>query len=247
MDGRVERIIDSVDLIESWRPLELALVRYHDRGEDTVVTIRNDFGEPEEIYPSMFFRSEENFEDWELIALERCGHRVLDVGAGVGVHGLALQKRGHHVTALELLPGAVRIMRDRGIKDVRAGRLEELSEKDHDYDTILVLMNGSMLAGTLVGLEHLLRSCLSRITDAGVIMIDSTDLRLIGDQGEKINQEYSLELHYQLEFEGQSGEIFPQLFIEPGLLAGVSKNLGLLTDVIWQGDQGHYLAELRRG
>ena len=68
-------------------------MRYYDSGEDSAITIRNDFSDPEEIYPSVFFRGEEGFEDWELIALRRCGQRVLDVGAGVGAHGLVLQKR----------------------------------------------------------------------------------------------------------------------------------------------------------
>jgi SAM-dependent methyltransferase len=242
-----EEDIINLDLTESWRPLELALMRYHDSGEDSAITIRNDFSDPEKIYPSVFFRGEEGFEDWELIALGRCGQRVLDVGAGVGAHGLVLQNRGHQVTSLELLPGAVRIMKDRGVKDTRVGRLEDLSDNDLDYDTILLLMNGSMLAGTTVGLEHLLRSCLSRTTEDGVIIMDSTDLRLVGDLDEQVNQEFVGELHYQLEFEDQAGEVFPQLFIDPELLAKVSGDLDLLTDVIWQGDQGHYLAELKRG
>ena len=77
--------------------------------------------------------------------------------------------------------------------------------------------------------------------------MDSTDLRLVGDLDEQVNQEFVGELHYQLEFEDQVGEVFPQLFIDPELLGKVSGELDLLTDVIWQGDQGHYLAELKRG
>ena len=70
---------------------------------------------------------------------------------------------------------------------------------------------------------------------------------MVGDLDEQVNQEFVGELHYQLEFKGQVGEVFPQLFVAPELLAKISGNLGLLTDVIWQGDQGHYLAELKRG
>jgi SAM-dependent methyltransferase len=227
--------------------LESALLRYHDSGEDIAVIVRNDFNDPEELFPSTFFRSADVFEDWELLALERCGPRVLDIGAGVGSHGLVLQNRGHSVTALELLPGAVRIMRERGITDARLGRLEEFSENDVKYDTILLLMNGSMLAGTLVGLEKLLSLTASLLTSKGVILMDSTDLRTVGDPDYLTSQDYAGELHYQLEFDGVIGDIFPQLFVDPKLLGCISQDVGLRVDVVWSNKKGHYLAELRRG
>ena len=115
-----------------------------------MVTVRNDFGPTEEVHPSFFFREEEAFEEWESIALGQCGPRVLDIGAGAGAgaHALVLQARGHEVTALDLIPEAVRIMRERGVEDAREGTLFELpSEKL--YDTVILLMNGSMIAETL--------------------------------------------------------------------------------------------------
>ena len=102
-----------------WSPLGAALAAFHDRGADVAVTVRNDFGPTEEIHASFFFRSEDSFEEWESVALRRCGPRVLDLGAGVGAHTLVLQARGHEVTALDLIPEAVRIMRERGVEDPR--------------------------------------------------------------------------------------------------------------------------------
>jgi|TARA_B110000116_G_C16800387_1_gene570030 SAM-dependent methyltransferase len=227
--------------------LELALRKYHDFGEDIAVIVRNDFTDSEELYPSIFFRGEDDFEDWELLALERCGPRVLDIGAGVGSHGLVLQNRGHRVTALELLPGAVRIMRERGITDARLGQLEEFSETELKYDTILLLMNGSMLAGNLTGLEHLLGLTSSLLASTGIILMDSTDLRTTGDLDCPVSQNYAGELHYQLEFEGVTGEVFPQLFIDPKLLECICQNVGLEAGVIWSNKKGHYLVELKRG
>ena len=102
------------------------MAAFHDRGEDVAVTVRNDFGPTEEVHPSFFFRKEEAFEEWESIALRQCGPRVLDIGAGAGAHALVLQGRGHEVTALDLIPEAVRIMRERGVEDAREGTLFEL-------------------------------------------------------------------------------------------------------------------------
>jgi SAM-dependent methyltransferase len=48
-------------------------------------------------------------------ALKRCSGRVLDVGAGVGRHILALQAGGFEACAIDVLEPAVRIMRERGV------------------------------------------------------------------------------------------------------------------------------------
>ena len=90
-----------------WSPLGSALAAFHDRGEDVVVTVRNDFGQTEEMPASFFFRTEEAFEEWELVALRQCGPRVLDIGAGVGAHALGLVPDVHDlVRGLGLGQGA---------------------------------------------------------------------------------------------------------------------------------------------
>ena len=152
-----------------WSPLGSALVAFHDRGEDVAVRVRNDFGPPEEIRVSVFFRGEEAFEAWEAVALGRCGPRVLDVGAGVGAHALVLQERGHEVTALDPIPEAVRIMRERGVEDAREGTLFELPS-DKLYDT--VILNGSMIAETLSGLDRLLAATATVSEPQGALILD---------------------------------------------------------------------------
>ena len=62
-------------LTGAWAPFGSALAAFHDRGEDVLVKVGNDFGPPEEIRISVFFRREDAFEDWEAIALGECGRR----------------------------------------------------------------------------------------------------------------------------------------------------------------------------
>lgn len=100
--------------MEPWSPLEAALVSFHDRGEPAAVTVRTDFADPESLAAEVFFRPERAFEPRESMALARCGPRVL-----------VLQERGHRVTGLEILPEAVRIMRERGVRDARLGTIFE--------------------------------------------------------------------------------------------------------------------------
>jgi len=50
-------------------------------------------------------------------AFENCRGHILVVGAGTGVHAFELEKRGYEVTAIDICPQAVQIMKERGIKD----------------------------------------------------------------------------------------------------------------------------------
>jgi SAM-dependent methyltransferase len=256
-----------------WSPLGSALAAFHDLGEDVAVTIRNDFGPTEEIHPSFFFRKEDSFEEWESIALRQCGQRVLDIGAGVGAHALVLQARGHEVTALDLIPEAVRIMQERGVEDARKGTVFELPPAQL-YDTVILLTNGSMIAETLSGLDRLLAAAATVLDPRGALILDSTDLRDVrlaeGDgapenrsenspenesthepdndpeDGHEDDERYVGELHYQLSVGEHVGEVFPQLFVDPNTLDERARSAGWNMEVLWSGPDGRYLARLQR-
>jgi SAM-dependent methyltransferase len=219
------------------------LAAFHDRGEDLAVTVRNDFGPTEEIHPSFFFRREDAFEEWEAIALRQCGSRVLDIGAGVGAHALVLQARGHEVTALDPIPEAVRIMRERGVEDARRGTLFELPPANV-YDTGILLMNGSMIAETLSGLDRLLAAAATVLEPRGALILDSTDLRDVMHADD--DDGYIGELHYQLSVGEHVGEVFPQLFVDPDMLDARARRSGWSMEVLWSGPDGRYLARLQR-
>lgn len=219
------------------------MAAFHDRGEDVPVRVRNDFGPSEEIHVSVFFRGEEAFEDWEALALDQCGRRVLDVGACVGTHTLVLQERGHQVTALDPIPEAVRIMQERGVDDAREGTLLELPS-GKIYDTVILLMNGSMIAETLSGLDRLLATVSTVLEPQGALILDSTDLRDAGDEEDQDEDRYIGELHYQLRVGEQAGDVFPQLFVDPGTLEARARLAGWDMKVIWRGPGGRYLARL---
>ena len=222
------------------------------------MTVRNDFGPTEEIHASFFFRSEDSFEEWESVALRQCGPRVLDLGAGVGAHALVLQARGREVTALDSIPEAVRIMRERGVEDAREGTLFELPSGEV-YDTVILLMNGSMIAETLAGLDRLLATASKALEPQGALILDSTDLRDVGpvdadgdgDEPRSAGQledddHYFGELHYQLSVGDHVGDVFPQLFVDPETLDTRARLAGWHTEVIWSGPGGRFLARLQK-
>jgi SAM-dependent methyltransferase len=234
---------------ESWGPLAEAFQAYAAGDQEARVVVHTDVGDPETLPMSIFFRSEEDFRGPDREALTRARGRVLDAGAGVGSVTLALQSRGLFVTALEVIPEAVEIMRNRGVANPVVGRLEELPPA-RSFDTILLLMNGTALAGSLAGLGPFLQVLEGLLAPRGQILMDSTDLTSGWDSGDDPPKEaegdYPGNLQYQLEFRGRKGSPFPQLFVDPTTLAEIAASVGWRTRVVWRSDQGEYLARLVR-
>jgi hypothetical protein len=223
--------------------------------EDAVLWIRTDAAAPEPMPVSLFFRSGDDLRPIDREALARVRGRVLDGGAGVGSLALILQERGVPVVAAEVVPEGVAIMKERGVREVIGAPLEAL-QPGGAFDTILLLMNGTALAGTLGRFSAFLDTLDGLLAPGGQILMDSTDLldgetwaESRGDTGQagwRLEDPYPGELHYQMEFNGERGAPFPQLFLDPGALIRVAGERGWQVEVVWEGHAGEYLACLTR-
>src|SRR5437762_1824951 len=87
-------------------------------------------------------------------ATRACRGRTLDIGAGSGVHALALQARGLEVVAIDFLPACVEVMRARGVRDAQQADIQTYAAAP--FDTLLSLMNGLSLVRALAGLQPFL-------------------------------------------------------------------------------------------
>jgi len=233
---------------EAWAPLAEALVAFFGGEEAAVLTVHADEGEPDPMPVSLFFRSQEELREVDRVALALVQGRVLDVGAGVGSLSLTLQESGVPVTAVEVIPEAVEIMTARGVLDARQGRVEDLSPSG-DFDTLLLLMNGAALAGALSHFPSLLQTLDGLLAPGGQVLMDSTDILGGGEPHPDIlwdEGEYPGEVQYQMEFRGERGAPFPQLFIDPAMLDRVATEGGWTMELAWRGPAGEFLARLRR-
>lgn len=228
----------------AWAPLNEAFRAYR-RGESAAaVTVRNELEGPRKLPIRLFFRPEAELDGLHRTALRACRGRVLDVGAGAGATSLPLQRASHPVTALEPLPEAAAILRCRGVRDVQCGDAFTF-DRPGAYDTALLVMNGSMIAGTLAGLDELLVRAATWLRPDGRLLMDSTDLRGGGDDtGE--DGRYVGEVHYQLEYRGRKGPPFSQLFVDRDALARSGLRAGFRCRILDQHGQGRFLAELSR-
>lgn len=132
-------------------------------GESSPYTIRRDDGWVEEHKARAYFSGSEEWDNHEIEILVYAQGRVLDIGAGAGRHALHLQEKGFEVHAIDISPGAIEVMEQRGIKNVYLMDLMKLDFPDNYFDSVLMMFNNFGLAGTIEGTKELLR-VLHRIT-----------------------------------------------------------------------------------
>ena len=235
--------------LSAWTPHEQAMRAYHRGDRDASLVVYDDY-ERDEVPVAYFFRQEEEFPELEQVALRHCRGRVLDVGAGSGCHTLALQERGLEVTAIEVLPGLVEILRERGVRDARVATWMDLEAEP--FDTVLMMMNGLGLAETLPGLQGFFRDARRLVKPDGQVLAGSTDVRVYmeakaGQSGRPVRPDgrYLGELHFQLEFQGRKGPPFGQLYVDPETLGQYARREGWSCELLLAPDEyGHYLARL---
>jgi len=205
--------------------------------------LHTSYGDLEEMPIDVFFREPGDFPELEHIALALCDGRTLDVGAGAGSHALYLQERGFDVTALELSPGACSVMCQRGIRNVL--QHDFFDYRGERYDTLLFLMNGVGLAGTVAGLSTLLQHCRALLRKGGQLLFDSSDINyLYADGSVERPHAYQGEIRYQYEYKGVTGEPFNWLFIDQEMLARIARTEGWVVQVVFEDENDQYLARM---
>jgi SAM-dependent methyltransferase len=171
-----------------------AMYDYWHRQSPSKLWINNKYGPKEEMPVATYFREEDDMPDIEWMAMEQCRGKVLDIGAGAGSHALYLQEQGLAVTAIDISPLCVKIMHERGV--ARAIEGDIFSHEEDSYDTLLLLMNGIGLAGTIDGLKTLLFHLKGLLNRDGQILFDSSDIAYLYE-GNLPEQSYFGEIEYQ--------------------------------------------------
>lgn len=230
-------------------PLGLALAQYLARPSKARITVRSSIARNEQMSVAHFFRDENSISQIEQTALDLCQGHTLDIGAGAGSHALLLQTRGITVTALDISPGAVAVMRQRGVADARCADVFGFVPGAQTYDTLLLLMNGIGVAGTLNGLDRFLIHAKTLLRPGGQILLDSSDILYMFEDEEggvwlDLNGPYHGEVTYQMAYGGREGEPFGWLFIGFDLLADHAQAAGFGCELMGMDEGGQYLARL---
>lgn len=228
-----------------------ALRAYFEGQTDAELVLHRDDGFRDTIPVAVFFRDPKAFSPQELEALDRCRGHVLDVGAGAGIHSVALQARGLTVTALDVDPEAIDIMTHRGVRDVRSADIFAFDAGP--FDTMLLLGHGIGMVGTMADLDRFLHHAPTLAAPDGQMLLNSVDVRATDDlthlayhERNRAAGRYEGEIALEFEFDGKRGAPFTWLHVDFETMATAAAGAGWDAELLQQDPSGEYLARLVR-
>lgn len=229
-------------------PMGTAIADYHRTGRAGTLRVFSSQFDEDEIPVEQLFRTFTEMPPIEQQALTLATGRILDVGAGSGCHALALQEMGKEVTAIDISELSVEVMQERGVKDARAIDLydERFTEQ---YDTILLLMNGSGIIGNIEGMERFFLRMKLLLKPGGCIYMDSSDLKYLFEEEDgsfliDIADDYYGLVDFRMQYKQVKGESFDWLYIDFDTLAYYAEQYGFTAEMVCEGEHYDYLARL---
>ena len=204
--------------------------------------------EEDEIPLTTLFRTYNSMPEIERKALDLANGRVLDVGAGAGCHSLVLQERGVDVTAIDISPLSVETMKERGVKKVLE---QDFFTLEGQYDTILMLMNGIGIVGTLERLPKFFKQLDKILASGGQVLCDSSDISYVFETENGIielpdDMSYYGEHSFQMQYKDTIGEPFDWLYIDADTLKEKAVRNGYAVEVVAEGEHYDYLARITK-
>lgn len=245
-------------------PMGAAILDYQKKGKASKLRILSSMFEEDEMPVGHLFRNYEDMPRLEQKALDLASGEVLDVGSGAGCHSLALQEK-MPVKAIDISPLSCEAMKLRGVKDVECINLfnphlcndrmykegKNVSTPKDGFDTILLLMNGTGIAGKIANLPTLFQRLKSLLAPGGQVLIDSSDLKYIYENEDgsfdiDLNGPYYGEVDYQMVYENIKGATFDWLYVDYPLLKSIAESCGLQAELVAEGEHYDYLARLTK-
>lgn len=229
-------------------PMGTAILDFQRFGKADKLHVLSSMFEDDEMPVEYLFRNKTEMPKLEQRALSLAKGRILDVGAGAGCHALVLQNEGMTVKAIDISPLSCEAMKLRGLNDVECVDLFDIKLQGH-YDTILLLMNGTGIAGKISKLPNLFQQLQRLMNENAQILIDSSDLKYVYENEDgsfdiDLNNSYYGEIDYQMVYKNIKGEPFYWLYVDFPLLKAVANSCGLNAELIEEGEHYDYLARL---
>jgi len=113
------------------------------------------------------------------------------------------------------------------------------------YDTLLLLMNGIGMVGTLDGFRDFLKLAKNILSDRGQILFDSSDISYLYQEYRIPLPEYYFgEINFQYEYKGQKGAPFKWLYIDQETLIRTAHEENWVVQILYEDDNDQYLARM---
>ena len=229
-------------------PIGRAIADYFKTKKASKLRVFSPMFEEDEIPLTTLFRSYKSMPEIERKALDMGKGRVLDVGAGAGCHSLILQEKGLDVTAIDISPLSVETMKELGVKKVLEQDFFTLNDQ---FDTILMLMNGIGIVGTLERLPLFFKQLDKILAPGGQLLCDSSDISYVFETEDGIielpeDMTYYGEHSFLMQYKDTIGEPFNWLYIDADTLKKIAGRCGYAVEVVSEGEHYDYLARITK-
>lgn len=227
-----------------------AISAYFHHNDATEIIVHSPDFDDDVIPVPYLFRNYQEMPPLEQEALKHCFGRVLDVGCCAGSHSLYLQdERNLEVLSIDISEGAVEICKSRGVKGARS--LDYFNLNNEQFDTILLLMNGTGIIGKLESLDAFFQHTKDLLKPGGQVLIDSSDLSYLFDADEDggiwvdMQGPYYGELEFSISYKNETSKKFNWLYLDYSTLELAAINNGFSCQLLKKGEHFDYLAQLK--
>ncbi len=241
--NHIINVVRIQDMRESYKlPLEpfgQALLSYWRGNESAVLIHEFKTGKKNRCRFPYFSALMENFYRLTMLLII-AGVKFWFLGQELGVHALEPEKRGYEVTAIDICPQALHIMKERGIKDARQQNF--LHFEGERFDTVFMLGHNIGICETLKGIKGLLRKCERLLRSDGQLLPSSVkepESAIFPDR-----KGYPGEQEFRLSFEGNVGPWMHWLHVDFDTLAPHVLECGWSVEKLINTEEGGFLARL---
>lgn len=224
-----------------------AILDYQTNTSPEDIVTETNITEADEMEVAYLFRDFNSMPKIEQTALQLAKGKILDVGCGAGSHSLYLQEKGLEVTAIDISSNAIKACELRGIKMALVQNVLDI--ENEKFDTILLLMNGTGIFGSLNNTAVYLQKLKSLLAPNGQILIDSSDIIYMFDEAEDGSKwipadGYYGKLTFSISYKNQTEDPFPWLYLDYNTLQNAAHANGLQCELLAEGVHFDYLARL---
>lgn len=229
-------------------PIGRAVADFHFNSINQPITVHSDDFDDDTIDTSYLFRTYKKMPALEKKAMNLCSGTILDIGACAGAHSVYLQEQGFEVTSLETSALCCEVLKSRQVRNVVEQDIFKYDNRT--FDTLLLLMNGTGIAGTLSGLDILLHHLKTLLNPGGQILMDSSDLIYLFQEEDGSAMidisagNYYGELTFQTEYKEWTSAPFPWLYVDINNLENCIEKNGLKLNKVIKGQHFDYLARI---
>ena len=225
-----------------------AILDYQTNNDPENIITETSISEEDEMSIAYLFRDYNEMPNIEQKALQLAKGRVLDVGCGAGSHSLTLQNdRNLDVVSIDISEKAIETCKLRGLKNAKTQDVMTLEAEK--FDTIIALMNGTGIFGTLKKTPNFLQKLKTLLNPGGQILIDSSDIIYMFDDDEDggkwiPSNGYYGELTFTISYKNETEAPFPWLYLDYNTLQNAAFANGLQCELVQEGEHYDYLARL---